>query len=224
MRLATNDPVAPVVYLTLHGRVPHDVDIWPDKLSFIVDRGEGKQRTLRLTGPETMDVTGAMSEQALVTVNMAPAEAPREGMNAWELALSVSDSLPIGRHEDTLRILTTHPERPLVSVPIAIEVRSALVIVPNSAFFGFVTVGTEKTVTLKVRSRDGSAFRIASAEANHPALSSEARPAGEGQWAVELTCKPAEPSIIDIALTLTTDIPGEERLSIPVYADAQAAH
>ncbi len=188
-----------------------------------VDRGETAERVIRVTGPETMDVTTAMAEQALVTLEVQASEAQQEGMRAWEIALALAPDLPVGQHSDQVRIMTTHPERPLISVPISIEVRSALAITPSSAFMGFVDTGDSKAVVLKIRPRSGAAFEIMNAEVDDEAVTTETRRVGDSAWEVRITCRPAEAGIIDTKLVITTDIEGEERVEVDVYADARPA-
>jgi hypothetical protein len=48
-----------------------------------------------------------------------------------------------------------------------------------------------------------------------------AEPTGEGEWKVEVTLARAEPGVVDTTLVVTTDLPGEERIEVPLYADVR---
>ncbi len=50
-KLLTTDPTQPVVYLTVHGQVPHDLRVYPDRLYIGGDKGQVASRTLTISGP-----------------------------------------------------------------------------------------------------------------------------------------------------------------------------
>ena len=220
--VATNDPAAPLLYFTLQGEVPVGVAIRPARVRAALDWGHPYERALRLTGPQQMEVAAATSRESLGEVAVRAADPPREGMKAWDVRLTIPAGLAVGRHSDELRIQTTLVDYPLITVPVAIDVRSSYMVIPSSAFFGYVDLGVAKTASVIVRSRDGGPLRVIEAAAAHPAISAEVHRAGQAQWRVDLTCRPQEAGIIDSSITLITDLGHEPRLEIPVYADVAA--
>jgi len=217
--VATNDPAAPLLYFTLQGEVPVGVAIRPARVRAALDWGRPYERALRLTGPQQMEVAAATLRESLGEVAMEAIDPPREGMKAWDVRLTIPAGLAVGRHSDELRIETTLVDHPLVTAPVMIDVRSSYMVLPSSAFFGYVGVGAAKTASVVVRSRDGSPFRVIEAAVSHPAIAAEARVLGESEWRVDITCRLQEAGIIDSTVTLTTDLEHEPRLCIPVYAD-----
>jgi len=220
--LHTDDPANPVVYFTLHGDVPHDLIILPDRVYIAGVRGEAPTRTLRLLGPETAAIIGVSSRDSCFAVETAPVPAPWEGQKAWDVTLTAGPDLPAGSTEDELRIETTHAARPLITVPVAIDVQPQIRRLPPKLFFGFVQPGETAGRTLTLRSFDGRAFRVTAATCEAAGVSAALEQAAPDRWLVRVAVNRAEPGVIDTTLVLTTDLPGEERIEVPLYADVRA--
>jgi hypothetical protein len=218
VKLLTNDPTCPVAYLTVRGDVPYDLAIHPDRLYVVYSRESPRERTLRLTGPVTMDVTRAYSARGAFTAWVAPGGEAQQGQRRWEVAITISPTLPLGITEDELRVETTHPRRPLVVVPVAIEVQPQVLCRPPDLFFGFVAVGHPITRTAVLRLRDGGRFTVLASMAEAAAVHCRASRAADDRWEVAVRLDPSETGVIETSLLLRTDVAGEETIRIPVYA------
>jgi hypothetical protein len=219
--LLTNDPAAPVVHLTIHGSVPHNLTIRPESLSVVLTRNSPASRLLRLTGPADTAVTGAASVEGGFTAEVAPADTHGDGARAWNVRLVFSAALPAGTLVDELRIETTHAARPVVTVPVAIEVQPQIRRIPSRLFYGFAEPGRAIRRTLTLYSFDGRAFGITGATANAPEATAEFVQLADDRWEVEVTLTPTEPGIVETIVAIATDLPGEERIEVPVYADVR---
>jgi hypothetical protein len=216
--LLTNDPASPRVYLTMHGRIPHDVVVRPSYLYIPSHRGAPGERVVLLTGPPEMEVTSAEAAGSSFRVEALPVTPLAEDMRTWELRLALSADLPLGRLRDELRVKTTHKERPLVTVPVAIEVLPHIQRIPARLFFGFVDAGETARRTLALRSRQGVRFAVTGVVADQEGLSAEARPIADGAWLVEVALAAAQPGVIDRSLVICTDLPVEPRIEVPIRA------
>jgi len=222
IEVLTNDPTAPALYLTLHADVPQDLTVRPERLYMVCKRGDSPIQRLRLTGPETAWVKRASAREASLFLEVNPVEGPEPSERGWDITVAVSPNLPIGRTEDELRIETTHAARPLVTVPVMIEVEPQIRRVPSKLFFGFVQPGKTAKRTLTLRSFDGRAFDVSGATAGEPGVTAGAQRVSEGEWKVEVSLTRAEPGVVETTFVVTTDLPGEERIEVPLYADVRA--
>jgi hypothetical protein len=171
--------------------------------------------------PDTAELVGATSRDESFAVAVSPAAALQEGQRAWDITVTVPPNLPIGRTEDELWIETTHAARPLVTVPVMIEVEPQIRRSPSRLFFGFVQPGKTVLRALTLRSFDGRAFSVTGVTANEAGITAEAKRVGEGEWKVEVALARAEPGVVDTTLVVSTDLPGEERIEVPLYADVR---
>jgi len=224
-KLRTDDPRAALVYLTLQGSVPHDVQVHPARLHVAAGKNAVPPLTVTISGPLGMDVTEATCERGLFDVRVAPPETEANEKQTWRLELTFKPQDFVGRIEDTLTVRTTHLERPLITVPITGDVRGDLALTPSQAFFGFVPSGEQRTQTLTIASRSGSPFTVTGArlEGEGARVSEPAR-TEDGRWTVTVSLTAAKAGVVDTHLLLTTDVPSEETLQVPVYAHVTAAH
>ncbi len=218
-KLRTEDPRAALVYLTLQGSVPHDVQVQPARLYVSRDKNAVPPLSVSLSGPAGMDVTGATCERGLFDVRVGAPEVDANEKQTWQLELTLKPHDFVGPLVDQLAIHTTHAERPLVTVPITGEVRGDLKATPTSLFFGFVDEGKRVERTLTIMSRTASPFTVkgATLEAAGLGVSEPTRPE-DGSWTVTVSLAAGKPGVIDTHLVLSTDAPGEKTLSVPAYA------
>ena len=50
-KLVTSGPTQPVVFLTVHGKVPHDLRVYPDRIYLAADKGAVPTRTVTIGRP-----------------------------------------------------------------------------------------------------------------------------------------------------------------------------
>ena len=222
-KLRTNDPRAAVVYLTLQGKVPHDVQVRPARLYVSRPKNAVSPLTVTVSGPADMNLKEASCERGQFEVRIQAPALDANDMRTWQVQLALRARDFVGRIDDQLAIRTTHPDRPLITVPITGEVRGDLDLRPGQVFFGFVKVGdkAEQTVTIASRSRATFAVKSATLEGVGLRVTGPVRP-GNGTWKVTVALGAERPGVIDAKLVLTTDVPGEGTLEVPVYAHVVA--
>jgi len=221
--LETNDRANPLVCLLLHGQVRDDVVVRPTRLRIVCERGGSPRRLLRITGPQGMDLGRVSCEASTLSVDVQPLALAGGDSTAWELSLLVAKDLPVGRTTDRVHIEVTRGDQPAIIVPVTIEVRPRLAVTPPRAFFGLVTAGTRRTLTLTARCRGGEAFRLTPAGTQQEGLAVQLVQRSPEEWRIEIVLLPDKPGIIERDVTITTDVQGEEQLRVPVYAEVTAA-
>ena len=218
-KLRTNDPRAAIVYLTLQGTVPHDVQVYPTRLRVSRDKNAVPPLHVTVSGPVGMDVTGATCEGGRFDVQVGAPEVDANENKTSELELSLKPQDFVGRIEDELAVRTTHPDRPLITVPITGEVRGDADIRPAQVFFGFVRAGDKAEQTVTITSHSGDPFAVKSAKLKGKGLRvTQPIQTDDGSWRVTATLTAEQLGIIGTKLVLATDVPGEETLEVPVYA------
>jgi len=218
-RLKTNDPRAAVVYLTLHGTVPHDLQVQPAQLHLAGDKNAVLPLTLTVSGPADMNLTGAACDRGRFDVHVGDPHVDDNGKKTWTLSLSLKARDFVGRVEDQLTVRTTHAQRPVITIPIAGEVRGDLVVQLREVFFGFVKTGAKAEQRVRIASRSGAPFTVKSAKLDSAVLRLDGPVrADDGSWGLTVSLGAGAPGVIDTKLVLATDVPGEGTIEVPVYA------
>jgi len=218
-KLLTTDPTQPVVFLTLHGRVPHDLRMYPDRMHIADDKGACPTRSVTITGPAEMEITEVDTERGLLRTQLGEPTVDEEQKKLWTLTVSLKDESFVGEIADTIRIKTTHPERPLITIPVTGVIRGDLRVDPPSVFFGFMKPGAEAKQEVVIQSRSGAEFAIAGAECKTTGVTVGApQQRQDGAWVIQVSVDTAKAGVVDAAITVITGVKGEETLTIPVYA------
>jgi len=217
-KLLTTDPAQPVVFLTVHGKVPHDLRIYPDRLYLGGDKGELPSRTITISGPAEMELGEVSTERGLFDIRIGEPQVSEDEKKTWQLELTLKPDDFIGEIADQLSIRTTHAERPLITIPITGRIRGDLKVDPPTVFFGFVKLGEKAEQTVIIESRSLAAFTLKAANADSRKIRAGTPEQREGRWLIPIAVDTSAPGVIDANLTVTTDVPGEETLEIPVYA------
>jgi hypothetical protein len=216
--LLTTDPTQPVVFLTVHGQVPHDLRAYPDRIYLSGDKGAVGGRTVTISGPAEMDLTEVKTERGLFDLDLSEPSVSEDGKKTWTLQLTFRPESFVGEIADQLSITTTHAERPLITIPIAGRIRGDLSVGPPSVFLGFVTPGAQAQQTVTIASRSFTRFAVRAAVSADPKIAVGEPSEADGVWRIPVSVATSESGVIDGRITVTTDVPGEETLEIPVYA------
>ena len=222
VRLLTNDATRPVAYVTLHGKVPYNVRLLPEEVRFTSPKGDVVAQRVILDGPEEMELKSAACRDGAFDVRITRGPAA-PGTARWSVDRLLRDGDVPREVRDELRIHTTHPDRPLITVPITGEVRGDLDLRPAQVFFGFVRVGDKAEQAVTIASRSRATFTVEASNLEGAGLRvAEPVRAEDGSWRVTIALAAQKPGIIDANLVLTTDVPGEGTLEVPVYAHVVA--
>ena len=216
--LATNDPARPLIYLTMRGTAPQNLEVSPQTLTFQVQQGETKDRVITLIGPPDFAVLDCTADAPTLSVTKQLISKDETRAN-WKIQVALASAV-VGDAKALLTIKTNHPERPEITVPVAVSVRGDLQISPNAAFFGFIKKGERQRIELKLSSRSGQPFQILSAQAPaNSGLQVEA-PLKQAASAHTITVEldSSHVNFVEGELKLQTDSAKEPMLLIPVTA------
>jgi len=217
-KLVTNDLTQPVAFITVHGKVPHDLRAYPDRVVLVREKGDTPAATITVNGPAEMDMTEATCEKGLLDVQVGQPQVSEDEKKTWRVivALKKPDTL-LGECSDELSIKTTHRDRPLITVPIKCTVRGDLAVSPPSAFFGFVRRGEQPTANISIRSRSGTPFSLLNIAPSAPRI--KVRPTKtDACYTLTVSVATDKSAVFEGEVAVTTDVPLEETITIPVYA------
>ncbi len=105
----------------------------------------------------------------------------------WQLMLAFKSEVFVGEFEDQLSIHTTHPERPLITIPIKGRIRGDLEARPVTVFFGFVKPGQTADEDMVIRSRTGTGFTVKSVVADKDVVNLGTPQQRDGTWVVPIS-------------------------------------
>jgi hypothetical protein len=215
-KLVTNDLAQPVVFVTIHGKVPHDLRAHPDRLDLIGGKADTTSSAVTVSGPAEMDLGEIRCKGSLLDVQVGAPQIGEDERKTWRLTVSLKPGTVVGEFADELSIRTTHKDRPLITIPIRGTVRPDLTLTPPSAFFGFARKGAQATAAMEVRSRSGAPFKLLKVTAGDPAIQvSQSRT--DGGYRLDISVPTDKLGVLEGELTLTTDVPLEETVRVPVY-------
>jgi hypothetical protein len=89
---------------------------------------------------------------------------------------------------------------------------------PPSVLFGFVKRGDKAEQRVTIESRSMAQFTLRATRSDTPKVRAGAPEQREGRWLIPVSVDSSESGVVDGKLAVTTDVPGEETLEIPVYA------
>jgi len=218
-KLLTTDPTQPVVFLTLHGKVPHDLRTYPDRMHIADDKGGFPARSVTITGPAELDITEVDTERGMLLTQLGEPTVDEDEKKSWTLTVSLKDESFVGEIADTIGIKTTHPERPLITIPVTGVIRGDVRIDPPTVFFGFVKPGAEAKQEVFIQSRSGAEFTVTGVACKTAGVTVGApQQRQDGAWVIPVSLDADRRGPVETPITVTTDVPGEETLTIPVYA------
>ncbi len=217
VKLLSTDPAQPFVYLTMRGTVPHGLTVRPDKLYVGGYRDERPSRVVVLSGPDGMPLGRVRCRNGLFDVAISTPTLSDDSEISWRIQVTAKATNRVGPIDDELEIETGHKDTPLVTVPISGEIRGDLTLSSRSLFLARVRDGKREGEVL-LSSRLGKPFCVKRVEADDQRVVVVAERRATGVWVLRASVDNTHAATIDASLTATTDVQGEETLTIPVYA------
>ena len=176
VEVETNDSRAKLVRYTIQASVYPPIEFLPSRRIFFTlygDQTDSKRVTIHNHSATPFSILGL--ERSAETFN---AQVVVADGNKLAIDITVPDSAPFGRHRETLTLLTNHPERRRMSVPVHIFVKQDIYTSVEDIRFGrinLVNFQTNKssqdllvqTVILSSRNR---AFKITAIDTALPFL------------------------------------------------------
>ena len=218
--LKTDDPDRPRVLYTLRSRVPWQVRVDPQTIAMRVRRGNTGERSIQVTGAAYLRITAASATRPFLTVGVDGHPPRCAGQATWIVWVKCAANAPVGAFEDEMTIRTTDPHRPTATVPVRVMVEGDLVVTPAEVFFGFLKPRARATRRLSVRSQSGAPFHIRRVRTTGGLIHAEIERPGLVAAApvhfVRVSATTDQPGILEGTVELTTDVPGQEKIRVPV--------
>jgi hypothetical protein len=171
------------------------------------------------TPGHSFSVISAESNSPFFLPTVAPASG---GTGGFVVTTEIDPAIPNGELKDAyVRIHTTHPNKPVLTIPVAGAVMEARPIVasPSIAQFGLVKAGEERSITLKLAKGETTNWQLlrAEAEVEGAPMRASFRRLGP-DYEVTLTVKASTEAFSGFSgrLVLTTDDTRKPLVTVPV--------
>lgn len=179
--------------------------------------------TLKSTDTATFEVLGA-SAGPLLDVDFKPISGAKPG-TGYEFVMTIRDDAPAGPFAADLEVNTTSFDQPLIRVPVFGDIAPIVEIEPPVLLFkqDGTEVGTHRRLKVQASSPQIH-LGITEITCSNPAVTAELDHAANERYKhlryfdVRLADN-LPPGKHDAVLTISTNVPGAERLEIPVHID-----
>lgn len=187
----TNDPVNPEVTLTIKAEVRPDVQAFPGYARFltVVDEGEmTAEQTVWASSFENFEIVSASSPYDHVEVTFHEAsedeERPEGEGRQWRVVLTLSADAPVGPMADHVTLVTNHPDKPAIRIPVSGFVRPILAVSPPIADFGLRDLTGPIMASVHVKNFSEQEISLTSVSADLPELEVEIDPDGRDHYVI----------------------------------------
>jgi hypothetical protein len=210
----SNDPHQPSLLLTLKGEVAVNVKVQPERVLW--DR-------LSATDAASAEVLISASDQQPFIIqstqpsstNLEVTVTTVETNMSYKLVISTKPPLPEGVISANVRVLTTHPQRPVIDIPVTSQVLGDLVAAPP--IINISAQGPQPVTTyIIVRSPAGRPFEVVSVEPPLPSIAVQKFPFGSNGYRIQLANIQASMELHGKVVKITTDVPSKREITVPI--------
>lgn len=154
------------------------------------------------------------TDSAYLELNL---ETSADGMT-HTLHVRTKPPLPLGSHPATVRVFTDREEFPRLDIPVALRVVDKLEMVPKEVILYDRGTSAEDSAIRFLNVMPGSAreFTVTGVEVPVEGITAEIIPRPESRYLVKLHNVPVDKSLDGKEIVLLTDIPGRERVAVPI--------
>jgi len=215
----TNDPANPAVGLTLTGQVLSDLVATPTPLYLgKVRRGEGIRREITVVSGRPGG-TYAVVDVEHSNPELHASLEPLDG-GGQRVVVELDRDVPLGRFSDQLKLRTTSPTEPEMTIPVFGSVEGDVVVLPPQVTFGVTRGGPPPSRDLHIRNRGARPVAVTRIVVPADVLTYELSTVEDGvEYRLALHLRPGlAPGKVEAAVEIFTDHPNERHLVVPVYA------
>ncbi len=126
--------------------------------------------------------------------------------------------LPLGTHPAQIHVFTDSDKHPVLDIPVALRVVDQIEIVPKEVVIYDRGTGEADTAIRFLNVMPGSVtqFTVTGVETPVEGIVSEIIPRPENRYLIKLQNLPVDPDLEGKDLVILTDVPGRERLPVPI--------
>jgi hypothetical protein len=243
LTLHSNDPVRPMVTITLRILVGAGVVVDPGRIYFgdvlagstptgsvFAKWLEGVGKPFQVTAvevpghAEAIQVTTAPHEEKQVLRRDAENQPVEGTWKGTKVTFAFVKPPPVGMLSASALLRTDHPDYPRIEVPLTVNVSGRVWVQSRTVNFGWLKAGETKRNTFAVRPFNkevklGSLQAVARRGKVLVEVTREEKGPSPGWRVTASVPKDAPPGKIDDVIDLTTDVPGEERIEIAVRGE-----
>lgn len=214
----TNDPLRPKVLLTMRGTLLQGLELRPDKIFLNLPKQSATEVQVDVKGPPEMKIKSVSLPVAFIEAGFRQVGEDEYGKR-WQVDVQVKNDAPIGDFDTVLILETTHPQQPLIRIPITGKVHGELQVNPGTVFFGFLKPGDQPQKEVVVSTKTGKSFHIRQISTENPRIYISALTAlSPSSWKFSVAIDTSEKRFIEDKITIETDVEREEKLILPVTA------
>ena len=210
VRIETNDPAQPIHHLWIKGTSITEVDLRPDFINFSkLDTSSTRRMTVQLISrkPDTV-ITNLTIGGRGIKATIAT--------NGLGITVETVPPLPHGRLRATVNVHTTHPEQPVVNLPVVAYVTPPLTLVPRS--LTMKATGPATVVrTILLRPGTVKEYDITSVDVPIDGIEGKVSTMSAGNYRIDIAGIPVSKSLNRRVVTITTTAPGMETITVPIH-------
>lgn len=182
----SNDPENPQYRVTMSGNASQSIMASPDRLIF-GQMQPGQEVTLssdiQFTGPQgSFNIVNIETNDANLTATLETVEAGRR----YKLNATYKAGGMVGAANATVRLHTDNPQRPVIDLPVIVNVIGELVYAPNELALPAQTDGNPLTRYIVIRPGSLAQFEIKNVVAPDPAIKVNIFPFGGQGYRIQL--------------------------------------
>jgi hypothetical protein len=215
----TNDPDNPVVPLSMSGDVSADLLVTPTPLYLGRLRRGDRTRHEVLVVPGRPGTSFAVTGVEPVSPFLHAVLEPRPDGPGQRLVVELDPHSPLGRFSEQLKLRTTSPREPLLTLPVFGSVEGEVVVLPPQVTFG-IAHGRAPERDLFIRNRGSRPLAVTGISVPTELVTYELSTVREGlEYRLTLRLRDHVPrGTVEGAIDIFTDHPEESHLVVPLYA------
>jgi hypothetical protein len=214
----TDDPNAPVISLTLSGKVTMDIEVVPRFITFgrvmAPYKDITREVTLKLRPDSKTQIKGFKTQHDLFTVQKVPEKSVD---NQIALLVTPKAELPPGQQRDILVVETSNEKNPNIQIQIHMIVTGNITIQPESLYFS--AQRKEQSITVfKSDPKAGKNFKILRVETSTPKLKAQITEVEkESRFEIKITYLPGDqPEPLQGTITVKTNDEKQKEIIVKV--------
>lgn len=221
----TNDPSGARLQLTVKADVQPFVAVSPGYARHFLVRGVGAPEPVRqlvwATDGRTLSIDKVVSPapQILASARRATEqERAADGPEVqWVVETRLAPDAPIGPIAGRVELHTNHPKEKVATVAVSGNVTAGLSVSPPSATLGVVGSDEPARVSVVLTNNTAMDLKLSIVSVSIPGLEADLKTIDERRTQLALTLPAGRPSgRVEGVVVLETNMPGQERIEIPV--------
>jgi hypothetical protein len=216
----TNDPAMPIIALTLTGQVLADLVATPTPLYLgRLRRGQSARQEITVMPgrPDSLERV-TWIENANPAVRATLEALPQGG--GQRVVVDVDPAMPLGRFNDRITLHTTSAREPDLVVGVFGSIEGEVLVVPPEVSFGVTDPERAPERELHVRARGSTALKVVGVTVPEDVVEYDLATVEEGrEYRLRIRLRRGlAPGPVAGSIEIRTNLPGEDRLVVPVDA------